>query len=275
MNKMLIAVFETETKAYEGLSALKGLHKDGDITLYAAAVIHKDQNGEIQVKEHADQGPIGSGVGLLTGSLIGLLAGPVGLAIGAFTGTMVGLLYDANVDDINYTFADDVSAALGKGKTAVVCEIEETWTVPVDTKLEALDGLVFRRLRYEVEEEQLNREAEAISNEYKQLTEEFEAAREADKAKINASIEKLKNKAKVANDHLKKRMADSKSQFDAKVEAIQNQMRDASDKRKAKLQKRIDSLTAEYNARTAKLKQAAKLVSEAFEVRKREELQVA
>ena len=26
MNKMLIAVFETETKAYEGLSALKGLH---------------------------------------------------------------------------------------------------------------------------------------------------------------------------------------------------------------------------------------------------------
>ena len=27
---MLITVFETETKAYEGLSALKGLHDDGD-----------------------------------------------------------------------------------------------------------------------------------------------------------------------------------------------------------------------------------------------------
>ena len=26
MNKMLIAVFETKAKAYEGLSALKGLH---------------------------------------------------------------------------------------------------------------------------------------------------------------------------------------------------------------------------------------------------------
>ena len=50
MNKMLITVFETEAKAYEGLSALKGLHDDGAITLYAAAVISKDQNGKVYVK---------------------------------------------------------------------------------------------------------------------------------------------------------------------------------------------------------------------------------
>ncbi len=272
---MLIAVFETETKAYEGLSALKGLHKNGDITLYAAAVIHKDQNGEVVVKEGADQGPIGTGVGLLTGSLIGLLGGPIGLAVGALTGTMAGFIYDVNVDDVNAEFADDVSEALGKGKTAVVCEIDETWTVPVDTKLEALDGLVFRRFRYEVEDEQINREAEAISNEYRQLEEEFEEAKESDKAKINASIGKLKNKAKAASDHLKKKMNDSKNQFDAKVNAIKDQMKNANDRRKEKLQKRIDSLTDGYNARTAKLKQAAYLVNEAFEIRKREEAPVA
>jgi uncharacterized membrane protein len=275
MNKMLIAVFETETKAYEGLSALKGLHKEGDITLYATAVVNKDQNGQIRIKEGADQGPIGTGVGLLTGSLIGLLAGPLGLAIGAATGAMAGMIYDVSDADINETFIDDVSAALTNGKTAVVCEIDETWTVPVDTKMQALDGLVFRRLRYEVEEEQLNREAEAISNEFKQLKEEFKEAREADKAKINASIEKLKNKAKAASNHLQKKMDDSKSQFDAKVNAIKDQMKNANDRRKAKMQKRIDVLTEEYNARTAKLKQAAKLVSEAFEIRKKEEAPVA
>ena len=275
MNKMLIAVFETEAKAYEGLSALKGLHNDGDITLYAAAVINKDQNGQVRVIESADQGPVGTSVGLLTGSLIGLVAGPVGLAVGAFAGTMVGLMYDVNVGDINSTFADDVSAALGKGKTAVVCEIDEIWTVPIDTKLQALDGLVFRRYRYEVEEEQLNREAEAISNEYKQLKEEFEEAREADKAKINASIEKLKKKAMAANDHLKKKMDESERQFDAKVKAIEDQMRNASDRRKAKLQQRIDTLTEEYNARSIKLKQAGKLISEAFEIRKKEVAEVA
>ncbi len=274
MNKMLIAIFDTETKAYEGLSALKGLHKNGDITLYANAVINKDQNGKVRVKDSADDGPIGTGVGLLTGSLIGLLGGPVGLAIGAFTGSMAGLIYDADVDDVNTTFVDDVSAALIKGKTAVVCEIDETWTVPVDTKLEALGGMVFRRFRYEVEDEQINREAEAISNEYKQMKEEFKEAREADKAKINASIEKLKNKARAASDHLKKKMDDSKSQFDAKVSTMKDQMKNANERRRAKLQKRIDVLTEEYNARTAKLKQAAKLVGEAFEIRKKEEAPV-
>jgi hypothetical protein len=207
--------------------------------------------------------------------LLGLLGGPIGLAIGALTGTMAGLIYDVNVDDVNYTFVDDVSSALSKGKTAVVCEIDETWTVPVDTKMQALGGLVFRRLRYEVEDEQLNREAEAISNEYRQLKEEFKEAREADKAKINASIENLKNKARAASDVLKKKMNDSKSEFEAKVSAMKDQMKNANERRKAKLQKRIDVLTAEFNARTAKLKQAAKLVSEAFEVRKKEEAPVA
>ena len=57
MNKMLIAVFETEAKAYEGLSALKGLHENGDITLYASVVINKDQNGKIRVKGSTRSGP--------------------------------------------------------------------------------------------------------------------------------------------------------------------------------------------------------------------------
>ena len=38
MEKMLVAVFDNETKAFESLSALKDLDKNGDITLYANAV---------------------------------------------------------------------------------------------------------------------------------------------------------------------------------------------------------------------------------------------
>lgn len=272
---MLIAVFETEAKAYEGLSALKGLHKDGDITLYATAVISKDQYGKVHIKDASDQGPIGTGVGILTGSLLGLLGGPVGLAIGAATGAIAGLVYDVNADDVNSTFAEEVSAALSNGKTAVVCEIEETWTVPVDTKMQALDGMVFRRLRYEVEDEQINREAEAIADEYRELKEELKEAREADKAKIKASIEKLRKKAQAANDQLKKKMEDSKNQFNAKVDTMKGQMKNANERRKEKLQKRIDVLTEEYSARTAKLRQAGKLVGEAFEVSKKEEVPVA
>ena len=60
MNKMLVAVFESENKAYEGLSALKELHNNGDITLYASAVVSKNEKGELHQNTAADQGPIGT-----------------------------------------------------------------------------------------------------------------------------------------------------------------------------------------------------------------------
>src|SRR6185436_18686384 len=100
MNKMLIAVFDKENKAFEGLSALKELHRKGDITLFATAVISKDDQGEMHLNTAADQGPVGTATGFVAGGLIGLLAGPVGLALGAAAGTLTGLLYDVTTEDI-------------------------------------------------------------------------------------------------------------------------------------------------------------------------------
>ena len=80
-DKMIVVVFDNEKKAYEGSKALKDLHAEGSITLYASAVIAKDADGKVTVKQAADQGPLGTAVGLVTGSLIGLLGGP---ALGGF-----------------------------------------------------------------------------------------------------------------------------------------------------------------------------------------------
>src|SRR6476659_7717722 len=99
MNKMLVAVFNDENKAFEGLSAIKDLHKKGDITLYATAVVSKDEKGELHLNTSSDDGPVGTATGFFTGSLIGLLGGPIGLAIGAATGAFVGLIFDASSDD--------------------------------------------------------------------------------------------------------------------------------------------------------------------------------
>ena len=51
---------------------------------------------EVIVAEGAisDVFPIGTAVGLLTGSLIGLLGGPVGLVVGAYGGVIGGVAYD-------------------------------------------------------------------------------------------------------------------------------------------------------------------------------------
>lgn len=268
MNKMLVAVFENETTAYEGLSALKDLHYDGDITLYANAVISKNEKGELQTKTAVDQGPIGTSTGLLTGSLIGLVGGPVGVAVGGFAGSMVGLLFDVREENVNVKFADEAADALTKGKAAVIAEIDESWTVPVDTRLEALNAVVFRRLRYEVVEDQLARESEAVAAEFKTLKEELKEAGEERKTAIKAAIKKLQDKARAMEELVEKKLDESKSQIDAKVKALQEQMTHARAKEKARVEKRIKEIKEDYRTRTEKLKEASALFHEAVTPKK-------
>ena len=165
MNKMIVAVFDREAAAYDGLSALKDLHRDGDISLYSSAVIVKDKSGKIEIKQSADSGPVGTAVGLLTGSLIGILGGPAGMAVGASFGGFVGLISDLDKTGVGMTFLDDVSKTLTAGKVAVLAEVEESWTTPVDARLHSLGGIVFRRLRGEVVTDQLVRESAALEAE--------------------------------------------------------------------------------------------------------------
>ena len=122
-DKMIVVVFDNEKNAYEGSKALKDLHAEGSITLYASAVIAKDAGGKVTVKQVADQGPMGTGVGLVTGSLIGLLGGPVGVAVGAGVGTFGGVLYDLAKVGVGEDFLEEVAQQLKPGKVAVVAEV--------------------------------------------------------------------------------------------------------------------------------------------------------
>src|SRR3984893_19130073 len=93
MDKMLVAVFDNETAAFDGLSALRDLHRDGDITFYAWAVIVKDGTGKISVKQALEEGgpPPGAALGLLTGKLLKLLRGPAGLGISTSLSRFAGV----------------------------------------------------------------------------------------------------------------------------------------------------------------------------------------
>jgi len=193
MNKMIVAVFDNEEKAFEGLSALKALHKDGDISLYATAVLSKNESGEVKVKDASSQGPVGTAVGMLSGAFIGIIGGPAGMAIGASAGALGGMFFDLDNRGIEAGFVDEVSKSLSEGKTAVVAEVDEGWTTPVDSRMEALDAVVYRRNRSEVVEEQLEREADATLAELDELKEELEDA--SDEASRQIQNQKGKNKA--------------------------------------------------------------------------------
>src|SRR5262245_65397605 len=90
MDRMLVVVFDNESKAYEGKEALLQLDGEGSITAYGYAVVAKDSDGNPALKEGDDSGPLGTLTGTALGSLIGLLGGPVGLDIGATVGFTAG-----------------------------------------------------------------------------------------------------------------------------------------------------------------------------------------
>jgi DNA anti-recombination protein RmuC len=201
---------------------------------------------------------------MLAGSMVGLLAGPVGLAVGASIGSLTGLIADLSKSGIDVQFVDDVSKALSAGKAAVLADVEETWTAPVDARVGKLGGIVFRRLRYEVAEDQLAREAAAFEAEAKQLKEELAQAHADNKAAIQAQIDAARSKAKVMQDQAKARIDQATREADAKLGALQAKLKQASDRRKEKIEKRIAEVKADLGARRSKLQEAGRLAKEAL-----------
>ena len=121
MSKFVVIVFPGESQAYQGTRALNELHAEGSLTVYGMAVISKDAQGSLSVKEAADAGPLGMAVGALVGGLVGVIGGPPGVLAGAVIGSFVDLFsYGVGAD-----FVSKVSTELRPGKTAIVAEYGE------------------------------------------------------------------------------------------------------------------------------------------------------
>jgi uncharacterized membrane protein len=75
------------------------------------------------------------------------------VALGAASGLGAGFATDLHNARISGDFVDDVSKTLQPRKVAVVAEVEEDWVTPVDTRMEAIGGTVFRRSLSDVEQE--------------------------------------------------------------------------------------------------------------------------
>ena len=177
MSKFVVVVFPDEAKAYEGLNALKELDAEDSLTVYAGAVIVKEADGTVSLKERHGRRPFGAAVGAVLGGLIGLIGGPAVAAVGAAGGALAGGWRDALNVGVDLDFLDEVSRELTPGKSAIVAEIEEDWVTPLDSRMEAAGGVVLRSWR-DLEDERIRREAERRRAELAQLQAERAQARE-------------------------------------------------------------------------------------------------
>ncbi len=194
MERMLVVVFDNEKMAYEGESALVQLEREGLLTIYERAVIVKHAEGTVSLRQVEPDGPVGSLAGTAVGGLVGLLGGPVGAAIGAASGLALGALYDVDSARVGGDFLDDVSRSLTPNKVAVVAEVEEEWTTPVDTRMAALGGTVLRRALWDVQKSVREAEIAAMKADLKQLKSEISQAEADRRAKLQKRVDQLQAK---------------------------------------------------------------------------------
>jgi uncharacterized membrane protein len=135
--QIIIAAFQEEEAADQALKALKEAKREKLISIDNAAVIRKDDDGKLHIKETADMGGgKGAGVGALVGGAIGLLAGPLGVAAGSALGAAVGgitaKLYDGGFKDDRLR---QIGTSLEPGTSAIIAVIEHRWVAELEREL--------------------------------------------------------------------------------------------------------------------------------------------
>jgi uncharacterized membrane protein len=220
MDRMLVVVFDNEGKAYEGKKTLLQLDGEGSISVYAYAVLAKHADGTATVKQGDDSGPLGTLAGTSLGSLIGLLGGPIGMAIGATAGFAAGSAADIDNARVGEDFLDDVTKQLLPNRVAVVAEIEENWTTPVDTRMAAIGGTVFRRALSEARKTSNEEEVAAMKADLAQMKAEHAQAHADHKAKLQEKINQLDSKIQAELQKAKDRREAAERQAQGKAQLL-------------------------------------------------------
>ena len=259
MNEMFVAVFDSEDAALKGMRTLKDLHEEGGISLYAWAVIARDRDGRISVKQQSGEAPIGTALGLLMGGIVGILGGPAGSAVGASIGGYFGLLADWARAGIDLQFLDDVGKTLGAGKAAVLAEIEQSWSSLLESRLRQQGATVFRRFRTDVTEDQLLQEETALQATLQGLIDDLDKADAANREDLDKSIVDVKRQLSAIQNRASAEIDLKRAETDHKVKVLRAQAETAATEAKRQIEKRIEDANANFEMRSRKLSQALAL----------------
>lgn len=124
MSNLVVITFDDVDEAERVRDTLRSAQREDFIKLDDSAVVVKDEEGKIHVKNEMDRGVK---IGAIGGGLLGLLIGGIffpvaGLLVGVLGGALVGKSADVGIDQ---KFVKDVSEALQPGTSAIFFLVRE------------------------------------------------------------------------------------------------------------------------------------------------------
>ena len=259
MDELIAVVFDDEKAAYEGVHALAEMNAEGSLEVTQVCVTKKDSDGNLSTTAVSDDFPIRTLTGTVLGAVVGVLTGPVGMAagaaagaaagigaaVGAGTGLIAGMIGDSHSATLDGDFVSDVATALTPGKCAVIAEVQEEWITPLDGRMEALGGMVFRTLKSYLQEDRWKGHIAAAKAQLEQLEIEHAKAQASRKAQLQAQIENLSNRV----DAMLARAQARSKQATRKLQALEEKSEKEKGDAKAAAEARIAQLRDGYQSR--------------------------
>ncbi len=125
MSNLIVIVFDNPDEAGKVRKTLQSIQGSGHLRLDDAAVVVKDADGKIHVKNEVDRGVK---VGALGGGFLGLLLGSVffplaGLLVGTLGGAAVGAAMQTGIPK---SFVKEVSESLKNGSSALFIIVRDS-----------------------------------------------------------------------------------------------------------------------------------------------------
>ncbi|MFN3330915.1 MAG: DUF1269 domain-containing protein [Caldilinea sp.] len=156
MSHLVVLAFDDANEAEKVRAALRQQQKQGLVSLNDAAIVSRDAEGKLSVKNEVSRATmVGTGVGALLGLLLGGFFFPLtGLALGALGGAGVGALTGLGVDG---KFVKDVKESLKPNSSALFLIVRDADETAVLALLRNYQGRVLQTTLDSTTEENLRR----------------------------------------------------------------------------------------------------------------------
>ncbi|MBV9949956.1 MAG: DUF1269 domain-containing protein [Myxococcales bacterium] len=152
MDNLALITFDDEAKTYQALSELKRLEQTGAVDLEEAAVVVRERDGTLAIKDAVGVDMSGASTGSIIGLLVGLFAGPVGLLLGWVTGGLIGATADVARTTQTTSLLTFLGTQIPVGTTALIAALSEPTTDALDALVQRLGGKAVRHPAAAVQE---------------------------------------------------------------------------------------------------------------------------
>jgi len=142
MNQLIVIAFDHFDDARSAMRDLRKLEHDGRIRFEDTALVERDPDGTVHVKnEVSGTTETAAVIGAVVGGLLTFVFPPLGLVVGAVAGAAVGAAMDTGVSP---KFVDQVKSTLRPGRSALFLVVKESQLDAVLAALRQYSGDVIQ-----------------------------------------------------------------------------------------------------------------------------------